>query len=182
VVRNQEEMNEQLNRLFSAKEFGNALYIENYLKGQEITVTVMPPGRYFIGNKTVEKSTPWSLPAVKRFNHVNGIAPSNGDVAVSENSSVLEDHELESKEIQIVYAECEKAFSLVGARAPIRIDSRADEEGKYWLLDLNMKPNITGACRPHRQNQDSLTAIAARKIGWSYGDLLMNIHQQRWRY
>ena len=182
VAQNQEELSENLERLFSCKKYGNSLYIENYLTWEEITITVMPPGKYFIGNKTEEKSAPWSLPAVKRINHLNGVIPWNGDVPVTENSFVMEDDELVSEVVRNVYAECEKAFSLVEAKAPIRIDCRADEEGKYWLFDLNMKPNITGACRPHRQNQDSLTAIAARKIGWSYGDLLANIVEQRWKY
>lgn len=34
---------------------------------------------------------------------------------------------------------------LVGARAPIRIDCRANKEGQYFFFDLNMKPNMTEA-------------------------------------
>eukprot|EP00111_Clytia_hemisphaerica_P018173 TCONS_00053747-protein len=181
VAQNRGELSGNLERLFLSKKYGNSLYIENYLTGQEITVTVMPPGRYYFGNKVEDKTTPWSMPAVKRINHKNGVIPWNGDVPVTENSFVMEDDKLASEAIRNAYVECEKAFSMVEARAPIRIDCRADKDGKYWLFDLNMKPNITGACRPHRQNQDSLTAIAARKIGWSYGDLLANIVEQRWK-
>ncbi|NPE47846.1 hypothetical protein [Sphingobacterium prati] len=36
-----------------------------------------------------------------------------------------------------------------------------------------MERNIqTGAARQHRQDQDSLTALAARKLGWDFADLL----------
>ena len=44
-----------------------------------------------------------------------------------------------------------------------------------------MKPNMTGASRPHRKNQDSLTMIAAKGIGWTYSDLILNILSQNWK-
>ena len=43
-----------------------------------------------------------------------------------------------------------------------------------------MKPNMTGAGRVNRQNQDSLTMIASRAIGWEYRDLLLNMLSMRW--
>ncbi|MEP7258539.1 MAG: carboxylate--amine ligase, partial [Flavitalea sp.] len=121
------------------------------------------------------------LPAVKRFNHHNGIAPYNGMVAVVNNSLVLPDEELRSAQIQAEYDQCEKAALIVGGKAPIRLDWRANASGEYFLFDLNMKPNLTVASRPHRADQDSLTALAARKIGWSYTDLLINILKQKWK-
>lgn len=36
----------------------------------------------------------------------------------------------------------------------------------------NFKPNLTGAVRPHRLDQDCLTRIAARALGWTYFDQL----------
>lgn len=40
---------------------------------------------------------------------------------------------------------------------------------------------MTGPSRPHRQNQDSLTLLAARGIGWNYFDVLNNMLKQAWR-
>ena len=150
------------------------------MSGQEITITVMPPGYYHLNNKLQLINKYWCLPALTRFNHKNGIAPYNGVVAVVNNSKVLDDKELNSKKIKKVYQECEKAASLINAKAPIRIDCRANENGEYFLFDLNMKPNMTGASRSHRKNQDSLSALAARKIGWHYKDLLINMIAQKW--
>ena len=181
LVKNQKELDDKLNELFTGKEYGNKVYIEQFLSGQEITVTVMPPGHYLINNQERDYSKPWSLPAVKRFNHEDGVAPYNGVVAVMENSSVLENKELNSTIISEVYRQCEKATELLHIKAPIRIDCRADENGKYFLFDLNMKPNMTGPSRPQRQNQDSLTLLASRKIGWNYLDLLKNILKQAWK-
>ena len=181
LVRNQKELDDKLNKIFSNNEYGNTVYVEQFLSGQEITVTVMPSGNYLIDNqKKIYKNT-WCLPAVKRFNHEDGIAPYNGIVAVMKNSSVLENNELNSRKIIEVYRQCEKASELLNIKAPIRIDCRADEKGNYYMFDLNMKPNMTGPSRPHRQNQDSLTLLASRKIGWNYIDLLRNMINQAWK-
>ena len=110
--------------------FGNALIVEEFLDGQELTVTVMPRQA--------------DLPA-----------PYSSDIA--------------------------SALPPVGARAPIRIDCRADAHGRYKLFDLNMKPNMTGAGRPGREAEDSLSAIAARGLGWGYADLLARMASGSWR-
>lgn len=180
LVRNQEGLEDKLNEIFSNNEYGNTVYVEQFLSGQEITVTVMPSGNYLINNKEKTYKKPWCLPAGKRFNHKDGIAPYNGIVAVIKNSLVLENNELNSKEIIEVYRQCEKASELLNIKAPIRIDCREDGRGNYFLFDLNMKPNMAGPSRSHRQNQDSLTLLASRKIGWNYIDLLKNMLRQAW--
>jgi hypothetical protein len=44
-----------------------------------------------------------------------------------------------------------------------------------------MKPNMTGAGRPGREAEDSLSAIAARGLGWGYADLLARMASGSWR-
>jgi len=181
LVKDRKELDAKLNEIYSNKEYGNKVYVEQFLSGQEITVTVMPSGNYLIDNQERTYKEPWSLPAVKRFNHKHGIAPYSGVVAVMKNSSVLENDELDSEKIIEIYGHCEKAGELLNIKAPIRIDCRADENGNYFLFDLNLKPNMTGPSRPKRQNQDSLTLMASRKIGWNYADLLRNMLKQAWK-
>lgn len=181
LVNNQNELNKKLNTIFTNNQYGDSVFVEQFLNGQEITITVMPSGKYIINNEEKVFTNSWCLPAVKRFNHKNGIAPYNGIVAVMQNSAVLENNELESPEIIEAYRQCEKASELLNIKAPIRIDCRADHNGNYFLFDLNMKPNMTGPSRPHRNNQDSLTLLASKKIGWSYIDLLKNIIKQTWK-
>jgi carbamoylphosphate synthase large subunit len=179
-IDNDIELVEKLEEIFAANIYGNTVYVEHYLIGQEITITVLPPGSYEIEKQIKYFDKPWCLPAVKRFNHKNGIAPYSGVVAVTQNSQVLDDAALNSEEIQMVYQHCIKAAELIGIKAPIRIDCRANEKGQYFLFDLNLKPNMTGPSRSHRKNQDSLTLLAAKKIGWNYFDLLNNILGQKW--
>jgi D-alanine-D-alanine ligase-like ATP-grasp enzyme len=181
VVKNAEELTKILAEMFHSQNYGEALYVEEFLPGQEITISVMSPGKYFIDNNIETKKDYWAIPPVKRFNHENGIAPYNGTVAVTNNSVVLSDSELAQPDIRQLCSECEEAAKLVKAKAPVRIDCRANADGKYFLFDLNMKPNMTGASRPHRQDQDSLTALAARKIGWTFDDLILNMLHQCWK-
>ncbi|PQJ78609.1 ATP-grasp domain-containing protein [Polaribacter porphyrae] len=181
LVENKKELDDKLKTVFANKIYGNKVYVEEFLSGQEIAVTVMPSGNYLIDNQERVYKKPWCLPAVKRFNHKNGIAPYNGIIAVMKNSLVLENDELNTKKIIEVYRNCEKAGELLKIKVPIRIDCRANDNGNYFLFDLNMKPNMTGPSRPHRQNQDSLSLLASKKIGWDYIDLLKNIVKQAWK-
>jgi len=47
------------------------------------------------------------------------------------------------------------------------------------MFDFNPKPNLTGAARRHRMNQNCLTMIAAAVQGWSYFDLLHQMSESR---
>jgi D-alanine-D-alanine ligase len=167
------------NELLQDSKYGDKIIVEQYLSGQEITITVMPIGHYKINEKFTFKKF-WALPIVKRFNHINGIAPYNGVVAVVKNSSLLNETELKEEKYLVAMRQCEEAAILVGAKAPIRVDCR-ESNGKFFLFDLNMKPNMTGSGRPGREDQDSLTCIAARGIGWNFTNLLLNMLRQAWK-
>jgi D-alanine-D-alanine ligase len=160
--------------------YGKSIIVEQFLAGVEVTVTVMPPGEYVIAGAEKAMDSHWCLPPVKRFNHEDGIAPYNGIVAVVRNSLRMNEAEAGTPVMQELLYMCSRAAALVGALAPIRIDCRAGHDGTMVLFDLNMKPNMTGPGRPGREDQDSLTSIAARGIGWSYSDLLMNMLLQAW--
>lgn len=157
--------------LIASARFGNEIIVEQYLSGDEMTVTVLPKtgGGY------------WALPPVLRFNHHDGVAPYNGLVAVTQNSRTLTSEEQNATAVITMMAQCVEAAALMNAKAPIRIDCRGDSSGALALFDLNLKPNLTGAGRPGRDDQDSLTTMAAQAIGWSYGDLLEYILKNAWR-
>ncbi|KAF4968472.1 hypothetical protein FSARC_4166 [Fusarium sarcochroum] len=158
--------------LAHAEELSNnsmAFMVEEFLQGEEATVTVMPP--------TAKGQDYWSLPIVTRFNHENGIAPYNGVVAVTANSRVIPENGIGPLHDRLA-RECERAASLLGLTAPIRIDVRRfkdSSESPYALFDVNMKPNMTGPGRPGRDDQASLTLLAANGLGWDYKELLRRI-------
>jgi D-alanine-D-alanine ligase-like ATP-grasp enzyme len=96
------------------------------------------------------------------------------------NSAAIDISELASPAVQAMLDACVRAAALVGARAPIRIDCRADGTGHFKLFDLNMKPNMTGPSRPGRDDQDCLSAIAARADGWDFAQLLEAMLAAAW--
>ncbi|KAI4941047.1 hypothetical protein J4E86_010547 [Alternaria arbusti] len=129
-----------------------SVIVEDFLAGQEVTVTVMPPA------PATGRDGYWAMPVVERFNHADGIAPYNGIVAVLQNSRCL------SKGEHIA--------------DPHYVDARRfteDVSSPFALFDVNMKPNMTGPGRPGRENQASLTALAAAGMGWDYPTLLLKI-------
>ncbi|PKX91215.1 glutathione synthetase ATP-binding domain-like protein [Aspergillus novofumigatus IBT 16806] len=142
--------------------------VEEYLAGEEATITVMPP--------SPERREYWSMPPVTRFNHAEGIAPYSGVTAVTANSRAVTEKEMEDPAYGTIMEESKKVAQLIRATAPIRVDVRRFSEGsKFALFDINMKPNMTGPGRPGREDQASLTAIAAAAMGWDYGTLLQKI-------
>lgn len=108
------------------------IMVEEFLAGEEATVTVMPPAE---GGDAKY----WALPVVTRFNHQDGIAPYNGAVAVTSNSrAVADDSDPAYAEVS---RQCERAAALIGVTAPIRIDVRRYRPGSnFALFDVNMKP------------------------------------------
>jgi D-alanine-D-alanine ligase-like ATP-grasp enzyme len=160
--------------------FGRRLIVEEYLAGDELTVTVMPPGTYQRGGEAWRAESHWTLPAVARFNHQQGIAPYSGVIAIVDNSRTLSTAESDRPEVRQVLAECALAGQAIGSVAPIRIDCRRDAQGRYRLFDVNLKPNMTGAGRAGREKEDSLVCLAARALGWSYPDLLKAMLAQAW--
>ena len=173
------ELASALRALLESEAFGDIAIVEEYLPGEELTMTVLPPLPDGAGTSAPHR--PFVLPPVRRFNHADGIAPYNGVVAVTGNSAALAAVETDSVPVQAIMQACARTAELVDALAPIRIDCRADANGVHRIFDVNMKPNMTGTGRPGREDQDSLSAIAARAMGWSFTDLLTAMLRNAWR-
>jgi hypothetical protein len=165
-------------QLLAEATFGDLLMVEEYLAGEEMTVTVMPPASPRPSGEPGEGH--WALRPVRRFDQRGGVAPYNGDVPVTRNSAAIGAERLAEPAVQAMIAACVRAAALVEARAAIRIDCRAGADGMFRLFDLNMKPNMTGPGRPGRDDQDCLSGIAARADGWRYAELLVAMLDARW--
>lgn len=165
--------------LIEAATFGDMLMVEEFLGGDEMTVTILPPGSPRPDGSRSDRH--WALRPVYRFDQRGGVAPYNGDVPVTANSVAIGRERLDDPAIVAMVDGCIAAAGLVDARTAIRIDCRADRNGVFKLFDLNMKPNMTGPGRPDRDDQDCLSAIAARADGWRYVDLLTAMLAAKWR-
>lgn len=179
LVKTLVELRTAAGALIEAATFGDMLMVEEFLGGDEMTVTIMPPASPRPdGSRAL---THWALSPVYRFDQRGGVAPYNGDVPVTANSSAIDDERLRDPAIAAMIDGCVLAAALVDARTAIRIDCRANQHGTFKLFDLNMKPNMTGPGRPGREDQDSLSGIAARADGWAYVDLLQAMLAAKWR-
>ena len=114
----------------------STVMLEEYLSGEEATVTIMPPSE--------ARPEYWAMPTVTRFNHEGGVAPYNGVVAVTANSRVLMPEEIEKDErYEQAAKECVEVAAFLRVTAPIRIDIRRfnkDFGSQFALFDINMKP------------------------------------------
>ncbi|CAL5865824.1 uncharacterized protein PFLUO_LOCUS30 [Penicillium psychrofluorescens] len=149
--------------------------VEEYLSGEEGTVTVLPPS--MCSNEPTDCAGHKALPPVVRFNHVDGIAPYSGKVAVTANSHAVS---AVARDADPAYADimkqCEAVGDLLHATAPLRIDIRRfAPRSPFALFDINMKPNITGPGRPGRDDQASLMSLAASELGWEYSTFLQYV-------
>ena len=186
-------MDELSNHLCALSQDSSVVMLEEFLSGEEATVTVMPP--------SAARPEYWVMPIVSRFNHEAGVVPYNGLVAVTANSRVVDPEEAK-KDARYAQAakECEEMAQLLHATGPIRIDIRRfneDQGSQFALFDINMKPvsyfnvfvcvmlfsylincrcqNMTRSGRPGRQDQACLTAMAATALGWDYSFLLRQL-------
>lgn len=174
VARDFDQLSLQVAALAASRRFGAAIMLEQFLPGEEITITVLPAAA------RAGESAPFALPPIRRFDQVGDVAPYNGDVPVSRNSAALTPAECADPDIALVTAACEKAAALLEIRATMRIDCRADADGRFLLFDVNAKPNLTGAGRPGREDEDSLSTLAAAAIGWRYSDFLLAAARAAW--
>lgn len=165
VCHDSSQLKMHVSHLFKASPF---VMIEEFLAGDEATITVMPP--------SPDQPHYWSMPPVIRFNHTDDVAPYNGVVAVTANSRAISEEEIKDPVYPKVMRQCEEVASLIKATAPIRIDVRRFREGsEFALFDINMKPVsklfLTGCCNevkslllsfPSGQSRKSLTIYRYR--------------------
>lgn len=74
--------------------------------------------------------------------------------------------EAEEKQLQTLSL---RAFQAVGASGWGRIDAMQDEQGNFWLLEVNTVPGMTS---------HSLVPKAAKAVGYSFDELCVAILEQ----
>ena len=160
VCDNLEEVINHMNSLIQDGNYGNRFIVEPFLNDTEITIGVFPDGKV--------------IPPIERIKQIDRIMPYNGKVPVVENSFVCKDNTDE------IIKQCQKAIEILKPKAMVRIDCRK-KDGKYYMFDINPKPNMTGASRPHRQNQDSLLMIGMKENHLTYIDLIKKYISYQWK-
>ncbi len=76
---------------------------------------------------------------------------------------------LTESEEKALQAKAVQAFDAVGATGWGRIDAMQDQQGRFWLLEVNTVPGMT---------DHSLVPMAARAVGYSFAELCVEILRQ----
>ena len=103
VCHGPKEVEEHVQALFNESP---RVMLEEFLPGEEATITVFPP------SQEEGRHDYWASPIVKRFNHDDGVAPYNGTVAVTSNSTVVTSEEERNEQYQNAARQCEDVARL----------------------------------------------------------------------
>jgi len=138
--------------LTNAFKFDSQVLVEQWISGREFTVTVL-------GDEVqpvIEMSTP------------NGFY----DYQAKYQSSTTQYHcpaDLSQTDTLKLQAMALDAFDLVGASGWGRVDAMQDEQGQFYLLEVNTVPGMT---------EKSLVPMAAKANGASFEQLVVRILEQ----
>lgn len=145
-VTNQQELCEAL---VNAKNFGDDLMIEPWLSGGEYTVGLL-------NNKTLPSIR---IEAKQEFYNYEA-KYITGDTIYHTNSGLSEQQESYIQEL------AKKAFDVTGCYDWARVDFVTDNEGKFFILEINTVPGLTPT---------SLVPKAAGQKGINFDDMVLQI-------
>ena len=138
--------------LVNAFKFDSQVLVEQWITGREFTVTVLGDDV----QPVIEMTTP------------NGFY----DYQAKYQSSTTQYHcpaNLSEQDTKYLQAISLDAFDLVGASGWGRVDAMQDEEGNFYLLEVNTVPGMT---------EKSLVPMAAKANGASFEQLVVRILEQ----
>lgn len=158
VVNDKTELKKQIKKI--KKEFGRRVMVEEYIAGRELNVLilgneVLPISEIIFGDfyknkpKIVDFKAKWVENSVN-YRQTVGVCPAKID------------KKLETKIKKIAL----KAFQVCGGRDYGRVDMRLADNGKFYVLEVNLNPDISpegGAFR------------SAKTAGYDYSGFLKKI-------
>ena len=138
--------------LANAFKFDNQVLVEQWITGREFTITVLGDDV----QPVIEMTTP------------NGFY----DYQAKYQSNTTQYHcpaDLSEQDTKYLQAISLDAFDLVGASGWGRVDAMQDEQGNFYLLEVNTVPGMT---------EKSLVPMAAKANGASFEQLVVRILEQ----
>ena len=127
----------------------NSIIIEKYIKGRELTVTILNNKAYPI-IEIIPSHNIYDYECKYTEGLTKYICPAKIDIGLENN----------------IKKDTEKIFSLLGCKAYGRADFILDEKGDYYFLEMNTLPGMTGT---------SLVPKAVKASGMTFKILIKNI-------
>ncbi|MEK9200449.1 MAG: ATP-grasp domain-containing protein, partial [Patescibacteria group bacterium] len=164
VVIDQDELEERVRYLFDR--MPGEVIVEEYIEGREIHVTVLGNGKrlatlpYAELAFSGEYSDNWSVYSYNAKWNKSSWEYWNLPVIVADKISRKLDARIEKL--------CFAAFAALNCCDVARFDLRVDDKERVYLLDANMCPSL-------ENNDGDATWQSAKRINWSYEDLIETI-------
>jgi len=173
VVDHRAELPEAVAEVYRATE--NVVLIEKYLPGREFCIAVAGPITSH-QRRLVRGSTPFTFAALERVLSENERIFTSMDVRpiTAERCRPIDagtDWEL----CQKLHAIGREVFLEFNLGSLIRLDLRADEAGKLFILEANPKPDL----KKPAQGVTSLVAAGLRETDMDYDDLILSLFADR---
>lgn len=155
----------------------NEVLVENYLEGPEYCVAVY--GYIFHNHRGFTKQKdPFTFSQVERLLDTTAgekIFTSMDKKAITGSRLRMLDNENDMEIKNEIDKIAGNMFYKLGLRSAIRLDIRADTDGKMYVLEANPKPDL-------KKPEDGVTSIVAMGIGkhdMTYEDLILSIIADR---
>lgn len=147
---------ELIKALESALSFDSDILVEEFIKGPEFTVTIIDDVAYpVIGLKPSEEHTIYDYEAKYVADDTEYLLP----------CGLNDDDECYLQKIAL------DAYQSLGCKGWGRVDVMQDEQGDFWLLEVNTAPGMTS---------HSLVPLSAAFVGIEYADLVEGLVQKTW--
>lgn len=130
---------------------GDKVMIEPWVSGRELTVAV-------VGERV--------LPVIEVAASAEHAFYDYDAKYLAEDTRYLCPAPLSAEQSALVQQLAKQAFDGIGARGWARVDMMLDEQGKAWLLEINLSPGMTS---------HSLVPMAARAVGMSFEALVLDV-------
>lgn len=144
----------QLPQAFATARQYAPVLVERCIQGEEFSVSVL--GNRILPSVHIKNTDGWYDYAAKyQSNTTQYLCPSR----------------LEPHQEQAVQHLAWQAFVSLGCQWWGRVDIMRDQDGQFWLLEVNVLPGMT---------PKSLLPRAAQHMGWSYADTVHLIAQGAW--
>ena len=138
--------------LSNAFKYDDQVLVEQWITGREFTVAML--GEHAL--PVIEMTTPRGFYDYEAKYQVNS----------TEYHCPAELGDAHTQQLQIM---AKHAFSLVGAQGWGRVDAMQDENGQFYLLEVNTVPGMT---------EKSLVPMAAKALGITFEQLVVRILEQ----
>ncbi len=153
----------------------NAVLIEQFLPGREVCIAVSGPVTAR-GGRLIRGSRPFTFANIERVLTVDErIFTSMDKCPITQDRLKLLDSDRDADLLAQMRRLAHETYLEFNLSSLIRLDLRADENGKLFILEANPKPDL----KKPEQNVTSLIGAGLAEVGMDYDDLILSLLADR---